>query len=214
MPEDDAKVVEDVDSTSTDDKTTDADATVDADKDWQAEFEAQKKVNRSLERKTKADMTRINGLESDLKGLREGVAKKSEGDATDADAIKAEATREANTAANGRILKAEVRAAAAGKLADPADAYRFLDLTKFEVDDDGNVDEDDIADAIDDLVKKKPYLAVQDGKRFKGTADGGTRKETRPSQLTKANLAGMSPEAIEEARIAGRLVDLMQGKTS
>src|SRR5690554_2967488 len=33
---------------------------------------------------------------------------------------------EALAAANARILKAEIRAAAAGKLADPADALRFL----------------------------------------------------------------------------------------
>lgn len=112
--------------------------------------------------------------------------------------------------ANARILRSEIRAAAAGKLADPKDAYKFLDLDSFEVDDDGNVDEDEIADAIDDLIKQKPYLAAQGGRRFKGGADGGTRKESRPKQLTRADLAGMSPAEIDKAHKEGRLKDLIK----
>ncbi len=65
--------------------------------------------------------------------------------------------------ANRRILRSEVKAAAAGKLADPNDALHMLDLDQFEVDDDGNVDEDEIATAIADLLEKKPYLAAQSG---------------------------------------------------
>lgn len=109
---------------------------------------------------------------------------------------------------NQRIVKSEFKAAAKGVLADPADAYKFIDLDSFEVDDDGNVDEDAIASALTDLVKSKPYLAAQ-GNRFQGGADGGTRKESRPAQLSRANLAEMSPEAIETARKEGRLNDLL-----
>src|SRR5699024_7679089 len=47
---------------------------------------------------------------------------------------------EALAAANERILKAEVRAAGASKLADPADALRFIDLSEFDVGEDGAVD--------------------------------------------------------------------------
>ncbi len=113
-------------------------------------------------------------------------------------------TAEINAKANARILKSEVKAAAAGKLEDPADAHQFLDLDQFEVDDDGNVDEEEIADAIDDLIKKKPYLAAQGGRRFKGGADGGTRKESRPKQLTAADADRMTPEEIDKARKEGR----------
>lgn len=116
---------------------------------------------------------------------------------------------EALAKANRRILRSEIKAAAAGRLHDPADAFVHLDLDKFEVDDDGNVDEDEIADAISELTTSKPYLAVQDGRRFKGDAGGGARKESGPKQLTQADLEGMSPEAITAALKEGRLSKLI-----
>lgn len=109
--------------------------------------------------------------------------------------------------ANDKILRSEIKAAAAGKLADPADAYRFLNLEDFEVSEDGEVDEDDIAEAIDTLIEKKPYLAAQTQgeRRFKGGGGNGVRKETRPRQLTERDLERMSAEQIEKARKDGRL---------
>lgn len=109
--------------------------------------------------------------------------------------------------ANDKILRSEIKAAAAGKLADPADAYRFLNLEDFEVSEDGEVDEDDIAEAIDALIEKKPYLAAQTQgeRRFKGGGGNGVRKETRPRQLTERDLERMSAEQIEKARKDGRL---------
>ena len=135
---------------------------------------------------------------------REAEGKLAEKDGDDG------ATHEAIVRANARIVKSEVKAAAKGVLADPADAYKFLDLDQFEVDDDGNVDEDDIADAIADLVKKKPYLAAQGGRRFQGDASSGTRKEARPKQLTRADLKGLSPAEIDRAHKAGQLNDLLK----
>jgi len=83
--------------------------------------------------------------------------------ADDAERIQREADAKAAAKANARILSAEVRAAAAGKLSDPSDALTFIDLTQFDVDDDGSVDQDEIAEAIADLVRRKPYLAAQGG---------------------------------------------------
>jgi hypothetical protein len=134
-------------------------------------------------------------------------------DKPDLDAIRAEAEKAALTKANERVLRSEVKAAATGRLADPADAYKFLDLTQFEVDSDGAVDADEIADAIDDLVKSKPYLAAQGGKRFQGSADGGTRKEAAgPTQLTRADMARMSPEQIAEADEKGQFDEALGRK--
>ncbi|MFC8494718.1 hypothetical protein ACFUJU_28780 [Streptomyces sp. NPDC057235] len=145
------------------------------------------------------------------KALEEQLAQKDTAD--EADKVRREAESAATAKANARIVRAEVKAAAAGKLSDPADAYRFLDLTQFEVDDDGNVDSDEVADAIDDLIKTKPYLAAATAKRFQGSGDGGAaRKASRPKQLTRADLKTMTPEAIDKARIDGRLDDLMGGK--
>jgi hypothetical protein len=119
---------------------------------------------------------------------------------------------EALAAANERIKKAEVRAAAASKLTDPQDALRFLDLSEFEVDSDGAVDSAQIAKAIDDLIASKPYLAAQGG-RFKGSADGGARNDTAAvSQLTEADMARMSPEERVEAMEKGQF-DRVLGRT-
>lgn len=116
---------------------------------------------------------------------------------------------EALAAANERILKAEVRAAAAGKLADPQDALRFLNLSDFEVGSDGEVDASLVAAAISDLIKTKPYLAAQGG-RFEGSADAGPRNGTaQPTQLTRADLARMTPQQIEEAHVKGQFRDLL-----
>jgi len=83
--------------------------------------------------------------------------------ADDPERVLRDAEAAAMAKANTRILSAEVRAAAAGKLSDPSDALTFIDLSQFDVDDDGSVDETEIADAIADLLRKKPYLAAQGG---------------------------------------------------
>ena len=128
---------------------------------------------------------------------------------SDADKVKREAEATALTKANDRIKRSEIKAAAKGVLADPADAFKFLDLDKFEVDDDGNVDEDEIASALEDLVKTKPYLAAQGGRRFQGDAGGGSRKDARPKQLTEADVKRLNPDQIVEARKKGQLNDLL-----
>lgn len=128
---------------------------------------------------------------------------------SDADKVKREAEATALTKANDRIKRSEIKAAAKGVLADPADAFKFLDLDKFEVDDDGNVDEDEIASALEDLVKTKPYLAAQGGRRFQGDAGGGSRKDARPKQLTEADVNRLNPDQVVEARKKGQLNDLL-----
>lgn len=81
----------------------------------------------------------------------------------EAERIAREAEARATAKANQRILSAEVRAAATGKLSDPTDALTFVDLSDFDVDEDGSVDQDAIAEAIADLLRRKPYLAAQGG---------------------------------------------------
>lgn len=108
-----------------------------------------------------------------------------------------------------KILRSEIKAAAADLLNDPADAYRFLDVEQFDVSEDGDVDEDEIAAAITDLLEKKPYLAKTQGeRRRKGSANGGYRKDSTPTQLTRADLARMTPAQILRAEKEGRLTKL------
>lgn len=84
-----------------------------------------------------------------------------------------EGRAEALQTANARLLSAEVKAAAAGKLANPSLAPRLLDLTQFTLSDDGDVDTDAINKAIDRLLKSDPYLAA--GATTPGSFDPGPR---------------------------------------
>ncbi len=139
-----------------------------------------------------------NAAKSELANLRaelDALKAKAEGrEAEHAAALAAQAIKdEALAMANSRILSAEMRAAAAGRIVDPADALRLIDLSSFEVGDDGAVDRAAITGAIDDLIKTKPYLAAQGQPRFEGGADGGARKETTKTlaeQIAEAETAG------------------------
>lgn len=160
------------------------------------------------ERKARRDAEKARrAAEAELAALK---AQQADGAQTDADKQAAEqARRDAEAAAaakaNERILKAEIRAAAAGKLADPADALRYLDLSQFEVADDGATDPEAISEAISELIKTKPYLAAK-ANGFQGSGDGGAAgRGGRPSQLTGADLKTMSPAQIVKAREEGRL---------
>lgn len=64
-------------------------------------------------------------------------------------------------AKNERIVRTEIKAAAAGKLADPLDALEFIKPGQFDVGENDEVDEQAIAEAIDDLLARKPYLAAK-----------------------------------------------------
>jgi hypothetical protein len=122
---------------------------------------------------------------------------------------------DALAAANERILKAEIRAAAKGKVADEAlaDLSALMNLSDLEVGSDGEVDASQIAQAIDDLIASKPYLAAQ-RKRFEGSADGGARNgATQPTQLSEADVKRLYAEKkygeIDQAKKDGRLNDYL-----
>jgi hypothetical protein len=107
--------------------------------------------------------------------------------ATDAEkavqAAKEEGRAEAVKEMAGRLVETEVRAAAAGKLADPADAVRLLDVAEF-VGDDGTIDRAAIDSAIAELVESKPYLAAE-----KASSNGHHKapQGTRPGATPEAD---------------------------
>jgi hypothetical protein len=163
------------------------------------------------ERKARRDAEKARkAAEAERDELRAAAAKK-DGDAAQADAeqIRRDADKTAADKANKRILAAELKAAAAGKLADPSDAAAFIDLSQFEVGADGEFDADEISEAISDLIKRKPHLAAK-AQGFQGSGDGGART-SRPRQLTRADLKNMSPAQINKAREEGRLDRLLSG---
>lgn len=120
---------------------------------------------------------RVKDLEAELDKVRNA-------NATDAEkalnAAKAEGAAEANSRANERILRAEVRALA-GKFADPADALNFVDLTEFKVNDNGDVDTKAITKALDAVLAEKPYLAAATGPRVPGVPTGARQASGGPS---------------------------------
>jgi hypothetical protein len=105
--------------------------------------------------------------------------------------------------ANARIVKAEVRGAAKGLLADPQDAFLHLDINEIEVGEDGEVDTDDIVERLNDLISKKPYLAAQ-RTPGNGAFDTGRGKPAAKKQLTRAELAALPHaerlKAVEDGR--------------
>ncbi|WP_223772942.1 hypothetical protein [Streptomyces sp. 135] len=173
--------------------------------------DAGKKALDSMKSRWKTERDQRRKLEEELETLRSPKPSGTD-DKADAAEIKRQATREANAKANQRIIRSEIKAAAAGKLADPSDALAYLDLSQFELDANGDVDAEELADAIEDLLTRKPYLAANGRPRFQGTADGGAaRKASGPTQLTRQELNGMSPEAIVKAKREGRLKNILSG---
>jgi len=172
----------------------------------------------AMKEREKAARAEARTLRAQLADMQAKVdAKDKPAEEAALDAARREGETAAMTKANERLLAAEIRAAAAGKLNDPTDALRLLDLSAFEVGADGVLDTEAIADAVDGLVKSKPYLSATPQRRpAEGSADGGTRKAdaSGPRQLSRADLAGMAPGQIEAARVAGQLADLMAGKTA
>jgi len=114
---------------------------------------------------------------------------------------------------NEAILRAELKAAAKGKLADPTDAGLFINLSDFEVSESGDVDADALNAAIDDLVARKPHLGADKARRFDGDADTGPKGDGKPVQIrSREELSRMSPEEVVKAEAEGRLDDLLGRK--
>ena len=176
--------------------------------DWQSKFEGQRKVNRDLEKKlneayAKAD--KVDELEKQIAALQ---GKEAEYEA----ARKEQAVKdEALAAANQRILKAEVRAAASGKLTDPADACATSTCPNSPVTADGGVDTQAIADSIGELLEQKPYLgkAEQAPSGANITPPSGTRDATAIRSAHPRRPENHEPAEIVKAQQDGRLNDLL-----
>lgn len=180
------------------------DSLADAGKKALDAMKAQRNAARQAERDARA---RIAEMEAQI-----AISGKS-AEEQQLEAARRDAESAATKKANERILRSELRGAAKGKLADPADALMFLDTSEFDVDENGEVDADAINDAIDDLIARKPHLGVPDTRRFQGGADQGAQAHQKVAQLTRDQLSTMSPEQIDAARKNGQL-DRILGVTS
>lgn len=121
----------------------------------------------------------------------------------------AKAQREAASEVTKRftdmLVRAEIKTAAAGRLADPELAVKLIDITGIEVDENGSVDTESVAAALDKLVAEYPVLAKP---RFNGSGEQGARGEKPKAQLTREDLQQMTPEQILKAEKEGLLNNL------
>jgi len=106
-----------------------------------------------------------------------------------------------------RLAGAEVKAALAGVVPDPAAIVEDLNLSKY-VTSDGEVD----SEAVAELRKKYEGLAA----KGKGSTPDPLRQGQRGStpdkgQLSLADLRKMTPDQIVKARKEGRLADIARG---
>lgn len=129
----------------------------------------------------------------DLKAQIAALQAPKEGEQTP-DEVRAEIEREAAAKFNTRIVRAEVKASAAATFADPEDAVAFLNLSDFDVDENGDVDPVDIEDALTDLLARKPHLAKQ------GDTQRVTKKRVPEVPADPAH-AQSKPESLDD-RIA------------
>lgn len=133
----------------------------------------------AAERKAAADAERARKAADAARTKAEAeLAKLKAAQQTDAEKALEEARNtakaEALAPAKARVLEAELRAAAVGKLADPSDAVRYRDLVTLpDVTDDLDVDTAALGKAVADLLKAKPHLAAKP--TSPGSADGGAR---------------------------------------
>lgn len=133
-----------------------------------AEREARSKAEKEAKAATKTldeVQTRLAKLESDGKSESEKATEKASKEAA------AEAKVERDKFWSQKFVRAEVKAAAAQKLADPDD-IRLLDLDEFTVNEDGSI-QGDINAAVDKLIESKPHLAA--GKGTRQTIDQGAQ---------------------------------------
>lgn len=140
-------------------------------------MKAERNTERSKRKELEGFFTEVGMTPEEIRAALDKVSS-----TPDLDKVRREARAEAQAKFTEGLVRAEVRAAAKAVLNDPADAFRYLDLKAFDVDDDGNVDEEQVAKAIGDLVKAKPYLAA-DSSRFEGKADQGARNGATPQDM-------------------------------
>jgi membrane protein involved in colicin uptake len=171
--------------------------------------DAGKKALDAMKAERNAAKAEKAAIAAELKALKDAAELATKGpDEQALERAKQEARAEVTEAANKRLIAAEVKAAAAGKLANPELAQKLIDTSSITVDAEGNIDAAAVADAVTALLTQYPSLAAQGGTvQF----DSSRGKPAPVGQLTQSDLKGMSPEAIVKAESEGRL-DRLKGK--
>lgn len=206
VDDNDLPVTDTADTADVSDQPDDSPLGPKGEKALQAEKEKRRAAQREL-REWKA----LGLTADDIKSILD--ERNADGDnQPDPDRIKQEARAEARAELMRERVMDKIEAKAGGRFSlDPEDVAALV-LRRNDVDeflDGDSIDVEAISDALDGLLEKSPTLAAQGGRRFEGNADGGTRKDDRPKQLTREDLKTMSPEEIVEAKAKGQLTTLL-----
>lgn len=139
---------------------------------------AEKEKRRKAAERARAAEKERDDARAELARLKAG--KTGDDDNPDPDEIRRAAREEAKAETLKERVLDKIEAKAATRFEDPEDAVALLGRRADEFIDDGKVDLDAIVDALDDLLKKKPHLGKQQGKkrpdpdRSQGAGKGGT----------------------------------------
>jgi len=139
-------------------------------------FDKKKQENKSLRTRATSAEERATKAEKELATYQQQTMTDTE---KMIEAAKKEATEEVDARYQVLLKTERLRARSAGKVNDPDDAIRLLDLDALSLDDEEGMDK-----AIDALIKQKPYLAAKytvptidqgpQGKEVQGKEDGNT----------------------------------------
>ena len=183
-----------------------------ADDDFDEAPEAEVEEQETAPDTAKADREAARKLRSETANLRKRL-KEMEAERDAANKTEVEKAREAGKAeARAEVLKDRaldrVETKAAKLFADPEDARALLASRVDSFIADGNVDTGAIDDALADLLKRKPHLAIA-GKRFEAGADNGPRTGNQPNMLSRDDVRRLMSEGkhaeVAKAQSEGRI---------
>lgn len=145
--------------------------------DWKAHSRKHERDAKRLRKELDERDRKLAEFEEANKTEQEKAVEQAKKEA--ADAAKAEVA----SGYRQKILKAEIRAQAAGKFANPNLAVKLLDLDEDAIfDDEGEIDEAAIAAAIDEFLEDEAnegLKATPNGGRLTGSGDGGRGRGDR-----------------------------------
>jgi hypothetical protein len=142
--------------------------------------------------KRRAAESKRRAAEAKAAALEAKATKPTEGEPTPEE-IRRTAREEAQAEVVRERALDRVEVLAAKSFTDPADARMFLAASVEDFLDSGSIDSEAINEALADLLKARPYLAIGAPRRFSGTGDGGyrgTKPKDLDSQIAEAQAKG------------------------
>lgn len=166
-------------------------------------LQAEREARKAAERQAKEFAEQLEAIRREQMTDQEKALDAARSEAADA------ARAETAAAYERRLLEATVKAQAAGRFRDPADALRLLDLTDLPRGDDGVIDETAIGAALDQILTEKPYLGTDQTPQWPA-GDGGPQGPEAARTFSRAQLRdpeffAKNREAILLAQREGRI---------